>query len=81
MKMKLYTMYDRVKAEMGGIMMYKSNAEAIRAAEHMLTEGLKNSPAKKEDFKVLYLGQIETDTVKGEILTEPEELYLNLGDK
>ena len=81
MTMQLYTMYDKVKAEMGGIMMYKNHEEAMRAAEHMLTEGLENSPAKKDDFKILYLGQVETDTVKGEILTEPEELYLNLGDK
>ena len=77
MKMELYTMFDVVKQEMGGIMMYKNDAEAMRAAEKMLNSINDDSPVSKNDFKVYKIGQIDTETMEGPEL-DPTELTINV---
>ena len=77
MVMELYTMFDVVKQEMGGIMMYKNDNEALRAAQKMLRTLDEKSTLRPEDFKVYKLGTIDTEKMTGESL-RPKELILTV---
>ena len=78
MKMQMYTMYDVVKQEMGGIMLYKNEAEANRAAEKMFQqlEQNKDSLTDRNDFKVFKIGEIDTESMNSETHT-PRILTIN----
>lgn len=80
MKLKMYTMYDVVKAEMGGIMMFKNDAEALRAAENMF-QSLDTNPnavTSREDFKIFRIGEIDTESVRGSLYKKPEHVVITL---
>lgn len=79
MKMQMYTMYDIVKQEMGGVMLYKNEAEAMRAAEKMFTQLNANTESltSSDDFKVYKIGDLDTETMKGD-MHKPKEMRVNV---
>lgn len=80
MKMEIYTLYDNVKCEMGGMLMYKNKNDAMRAAEHMYSTLGPDSVAKREDFTLFRIGEIETESATGS-LYKPEKIIPNLGEE
>lgn len=68
--MKMYVIYDKVKKESGNIQLYKNDKEALRATEYAYSqlEQNKNAIASPEDFKLMYIGEFNTESLDGQIV-------------
>jgi len=59
MERKIYTIYDRIAGEMGPIMIYNNDDQAIRA----YPQAFENARVKRQDFQLVRLGTINVNTM------------------
>lgn len=81
-KKEIYAIYDLIKQECGQLNMYKNKNEALRSYNSAMQnlDNDKISPAVSSDYKLVFIGIIDDETMKSTI-GDPEEVIINVGDE
>lgn len=73
MKLRVYTVFDRVAEEAGPLYCAVNDAVAARMYRHLIAE---TGSADPKDFYLLYVGDYDTKEVQ--IVGEPEGIQVNV---
>lgn len=75
MKVRMYTVYDKVAEEAGPLFTAKNDGVAARNFRNLLEQ---NQVQEKEEFKLLYMGEFDTSSCKATFWIQPKEVIVAL---